>query len=179
MLEALLAEIEQGAFASAQSLVTTISVVGGVVTYFINSRKEIRLRQAQRFNEMDQVFTDFQKTILEHTQLDVAWQPLPQSPELTEDQKAKRAVIFELATSMFEKAYILYQDAPKKVKKLQWTGWRAYIRGYCGKPEYRQWWFGDHHGESSSSNQESASYDATFEKFMIGLFKEAARDHSR
>lgn len=173
MLDTISGAFDQGTFANTQSLVTTLSIVGGVITYFINSRKDLRLRQAQRFNDMDAAFTDFQKTLLDYTHLDVGWQSLPKSPTLSEDEHAKRSVIFEIATSMFEKAYILYIDAPKKIKKTQWTGWRAYIKGYCAKPEYRKWWFGDHRGEGSGGSQEAASYDVSFERFMVGLFKEA------
>jgi hypothetical protein len=174
MFEAISNAFEQGAFANTQSLVTTISIVGGVVTYFLNSRIELRNQQAKRFHEMDSAFTDFQKTLLDYTLLDVGWQSLPAAPTLSEDEGAKRSIIFEIATSMFEKAYILYQDAPKKIKRTQWIGWRAYIKGYCAKLEYRRWWFGDHRGEGTASSQEAASYDASFEKFMAGLFKESA-----
>ena len=161
-------------FSDPQGLIATISIVSGVITYFINSRREIELKQAQRYSEMDTAFTDFQKTLLNYTHLDAGWQSLQKAPNLSEDEQYKRSVIFEIATSMFEKAYLLYLKAPKKIRRQQWSGWRAYIRGYCAKPEYRKWFFGEHSATDSNKPSEAASYDTAFEKFMLGLFKEVS-----
>lgn len=174
MFEEILSGAGIDLYQAIPNILTAISVVGGVLTYFIRSDKELKLKQSQRFHEMDLSYVDFQKTIISYPSLDVAWTAHNNPPELSEDDRIRRTVIFELATSMFEKAFVLYLDAPKNIRKAQWTGWRDYIRGYCAKPEYRYWWFGDHASGKDSSIGQSASYDSSFEDFMQKIFKEVA-----
>lgn len=164
----------------AANVLTSLSVLGAFVAFSINLRHMQRARQEQLYTDIDDVFTDFQKTILDKAHLDVAWVPLASPPILSDAEQAQQAIIFELATSMFERAYLLYRDAPRKVKGSQWPGWLDYIKGYCRRDSYRTWWRTSYHMlEAKSVGGYSQTYDADFERFMNRLFSDIEREQSR
>jgi len=57
-----------------------------------------------------------------------------------EEPKIKQIVAFEILTSIFERAYVLYFDKSKKIRNKQWTGWEDYIKIWLDDEEYRDSW---------------------------------------
>jgi len=57
-----------------------------------------------------------------------------------EEPKIKQIVAFEILTSIFERAYVLYFDKSKKIRNKQWTGWEDYIKIWLDDEEYKVSW---------------------------------------
>jgi hypothetical protein len=145
-------------------LVGLRAMEGGADGRLAYCRQHSDSRQEQVYMNIERVFHDFQRTILDYPRLDVAWVPLSEPPPLTDAERVQQTIIFEMATSMFERAYLLYKDAPRSIRNRQWPGWEEYIRGYCAREPYRQWWRTTYRPEDSKN-----FYDTEFAKFMSRL----------
>ena len=66
-------------------------------------------------------------------------------PELSETQKKQEEAIFLIRISLFERAYLMYQRAPSKIIKEQWSGWNVEIKEWLERENFKSVW--SDHGE--------------------------------
>lgn len=52
----------------------------------------------------------------------------------------KQFVAFEILTSLFERAFLMYEDQSTSFRSEQWKGWDAYIKMWMKDPEYKVSW---------------------------------------
>jgi hypothetical protein len=57
---------------------------------------------------------------------------------MTEEQIERKRIIFELLTSLFERAFILvYEPNMNTQTRRLWSSWEDYIRYWCRRQDYR------------------------------------------
>jgi hypothetical protein len=57
------------------------------------------------------------------------------SPEQTE----RKAILFDILISLFERAYILvFERRPNAQQKRLWASWEDYIRFWCAREDFRE-----------------------------------------
>jgi hypothetical protein len=102
-------------------------------------------RRKQRLNDDEEVYLQladdyekFLKLVLDHPDLHLMTQG-EQLPALTPDQLERRNVLFEILTSIFERAYILvYEDSMSGQIARLWSTWEDYMRAWCRRPDFRE-----------------------------------------
>lgn len=59
------------------------------------------------------------------------------APQLDDEQRERRQVIFEILVSLFERAYLLVfdDDMTEKQRRL-WHSWDDYMREWCRRPDF-------------------------------------------
>jgi hypothetical protein len=57
--------------------------------------------------------------------------------ELTDEQKERRQVVFEMLVSLFERAYLLaYGHDMTEKQRRRWHSWDDYMREWCRRPDF-------------------------------------------
>lgn len=101
-------------------------------------------KRAEAYDALDEKYIDFQRLCLQYPYLDIFDIRDTTSLPIDEGQvkiAAKQELIaFTLLFSIFERAYVMYQDTDEKTRTRQWAGWEEYIRMYCERPNFRAAW---------------------------------------
>jgi hypothetical protein len=160
-----------------QSLTHIVSIVGlpiAVLVFYSKYRKEQEARAEEIYQTLDDLWVNFNSLLLRYPNLDAAYVTF-EPRTLTPEEKVQQYVIFDVLTTMFERAYLAYLRASKGQRTQQWRGWEAYIDHYCKKQSYRDWWFLPVHSAGPTSQAiHDSQYDVRFEKYMMQKF-DAAR----
>jgi hypothetical protein len=135
--------------------IVIIGVPVGVIQYIITKRKERRDREYLIYDAMDEKYIEFQKLCLDHPDLDVSDVPNTAPTVLNPAQQKEELVIFTILCSIFERAYLLYNDGSSTIKKEQWSGWYDYIKQYCQRNNFKQAW-----------QKTGKTFDTNFQDFM-------------
>ena len=81
-------------------------------------------------------YQDFLKMTLDNPDLKLFSADAAQS--LTEEQRERQLILFNMLVSLFERAYLLlYEDdmAPKQARR--WHSWEDYMAEWCRRPDFR------------------------------------------
>jgi hypothetical protein len=61
-----------------------------------------------------------------------------QTPELTDEQRERMLIIFNMLVSLFERAYLLLYEPKMSTKHLRrWRSWEDYMREWCRRGDFR------------------------------------------
>ena len=162
-----------------QSLTHVVSIIGvpvAILIFYSKYRKEHIARGEEIYKTIDELWVNFNALILRYPHLDVAF--IDSEPrQLTSEEQVQQYVIFDVLTTMLERAYLAYLSASGRQRRQQWRGWEAYIDHYCRKKSYRDWWFRpDHISNLNDTRQHDSQYDARFQSFMMDRFKKTGSE---
>lgn len=128
------------------SLTATIIGLPAAIYYYVRERKKERVeRENNLYDSLDQWYTEFLKISFENRDLAALYYGYylngkTETVELTEDQKIRQLLYFEILTSILERAYLIYKDHSTEMKKKRWKGWDEYTRDWMSVPYYRETW---------------------------------------
>jgi hypothetical protein len=61
------------------------------------------------------------------------------TPNLTDEQRERMWVIFDMLVSLFERAYLLAYEPDMAEKQLRrWHSWEDYMREWCRRQDFRE-----------------------------------------
>jgi hypothetical protein len=125
-------------------VITAVIVVVGVPLgfwkYYRTVQKEQRDREYGTYNALDEKFMEFQRLCLDHPELDTFdVQDMAPKP-LSAEQQKKELIAFTMLFSIFERAFLMYQDQSTEIKRAQWSGWDSYIKGFCKRANFQSAW---------------------------------------
>ena len=61
-----------------------------------------------------------------------------QTPELTDEQRERMLIIFNMLISLFERAYLLlYLPKMSSQQMRRWLSWEDYMREWCKRDDFR------------------------------------------
>jgi len=136
-----------------------LAVIVGIPIAIHQYRQAKKKEQADReygtYNALDEKYLEYQSICLEHPELDIFDIGDSTAPTLSEQQKKEELIAFTFLFSIFERAYLMYNDQSTRVKKRQWSGWEEYIESYCKRDNFRRAW-------QTSGN----TFDSEFQKYM-------------
>lgn len=117
-------------------VVTVIGLPFALVVFVIEQRKERLNEEEEIYQRLSDEYADFLKLVLENADLHLMRRQGP--VELTEEQQERKAVIFSLLISLFERAYLLVyeQDLSPQQRRL-WQSWEDYMREWCRREDFR------------------------------------------
>jgi len=121
----------------ASYVVTVIGLPLAIVTYWLQQRKERENEDEETYSLLSDAYTDFLKLVMENTDLQLRSRRA--APQLTDEQRERRQVVFEMLVSLFERAYLLAFDEDMTEKpRRRWHSWDDYMREWCRRPDLAQ-----------------------------------------
>ncbi len=136
-----------------------LSIAGPLaVVAYLRARQTDRLeKEYKTYDELDMKFFEYQKLALQYYDLDILDIP-NNDPSLAFDKKRKQELVaFSILFSLFERAFLMFNNQTDKFKKKQWSGWKYFLNDFIRRESVRNAW--------EFSKQ---TYDTDFQTFMDG-----------
>ena len=117
-------------------IVTVVGLPFGIAVFLLEQRRQRLNDEEEVYQRLADEYTGFQKLVLEHSDLQLN-APHPTQP-LTPEQEERKRILFDVLTSLFERAYILvYEDRMNKQQARLWQTWEDFMRVWCRRADYR------------------------------------------
>ncbi|HLD08742.1 MAG TPA: hypothetical protein VJB68_01695, partial [Methylophilaceae bacterium] len=82
-------------------------------------------------------YTDFLKLVIANPDLKLRSQC--EILDLTEEQRERVQVLFEILISLFERAYLLsYEDKMTRKQQRRWLSWEDFMLEWCEREDFRK-----------------------------------------
>ncbi len=131
--------------------VTLLIAVIGILAQFAKSNED---RENGTYDSLDARFTRFLEICSKYPELEV-YNPLRDNwKELTGEQYRRQLILYQMLVSIFERAYILYNEnhlRKSSSRRHQWAGWFDYMKHYAGNPTFLYAWDVEGIGEGMDS----------------------------
>lgn len=121
-------------------IVTIIGVPVAIYIYIQEKIKERNEREYGTYNALDDKYIDFLKLCLDNKEIDFYDINDKNKKRETEILQNKEIVMFEILFSIFERAYLMYQNHGNKIIKRQWNGWAEYIDDWMKREKTKCAW---------------------------------------
>ena len=118
-------------------VVTVIGLPLAIGVFIYEQRKERHNEEEEIYQQLSDEYADFLRLVLEHSDLHLLRRTGP-PPELDEQQRERKGVLFDLLISLFERAYLLvYEDHMPRQARRMWQSWEDYMREWCRREDFR------------------------------------------
>jgi hypothetical protein len=119
----------------ASYVVTVIGLPMAIFVFLWDQKRDRQNDEEEIFQYLSEEYAEFQKLILENADLRLSSNV---APVMDEEQAERRRVLYDILTSLFERAYLLvYEEHMDKQTARMWASWEDYIRYWLAKPDYR------------------------------------------
>jgi len=144
-------------------IVTVIGLPMAIFVFVYEKRKERSTSEQEMYQSLSDNYQEFLNTALANPDLKLfSHEP---TPDLTDEQRERALIIFNIVVSLFERAYlILYHDDLSTEQKRRWSSWEDYMLEWCQRDD-----FGRHLLDLL------AGEDADFVRYITGLADRAAK----
>ena len=117
-------------------VVTTIGLPLAILVFVYEQKKERDNEDEEVYQLLSDNYQDFLQVALGHPDLRL-FTP-EQTPELTEEQRERLLIIFNMLISLFERAYLLlYSPKMSSQQRRRWLSWEDYMRVWCRSGDFR------------------------------------------
>ena len=117
-------------------VVTTIGLPLAILVFVYEQKKERDNEDEEVYQLLSDNYQDFLRIALGHPDLRL-FSP-EQTPELTDEQRERMLIIFNMLISLFERAYLLlYEPKMSSKHKRRWLSWEDYMREWCRSEDFR------------------------------------------
>ncbi len=117
-------------------VVTTIGLPLAIIVFVSEQKKERDNEEEEVYQLLSDNYQDFLKMALGHTDLHL-FTP-EQASELSDEQRERQLIIFNMLISLFERAYLLlYEPKMNSRQQRRWLSWEDYMREWCRRGEFR------------------------------------------
>lgn len=124
-------------FEQASYVVTVVGLPFAIWVFLSQQRKERENEEEEAYILLSNSYNDFLKLVLANP--DLKLRTVYGKPELTDEQRERALVIFEMLISLFERAYLLLYEpvmTPKQARR--WNSWEDYMREWCRREDFRE-----------------------------------------
>lgn len=116
-----------------------VTVVGLPMAIFVWVRDQLRERQNEEeeiYQQLSDSYADFLKLVLSNSDLQL--RSTRSSMQLTDEQRERKLILFDILISLFERSYILiYEDDMDRQARRMWQSWEDYMREWCKRNDFR------------------------------------------
>ena len=123
-----------------EALSYVVTIVGfpfAIGVFLLEQRKERLNEDEELYQRLSDEYADFLKLVLENADLRLVGSQEP-PPQLTDEQRERKFVMFEILISLFERAYILvYDEKQNRQSQRLWLSWEDYMREWCRREDFR------------------------------------------
>lgn len=117
-------------------IVTVIGLPLAILVFLYEQRKERENEDEEVYQLLSDNYQDFLKIAL--TNPDLRLFSDGQTPQLTDEQKERMVIIFNMLVSLFERAYLLlYEDRMSSQQRRRWRSWEDYMREWLRRSDFR------------------------------------------
>jgi hypothetical protein len=117
-------------------VVTVIALPLAIFTFWKEQRKERENEDEETYQLLSDAYTDFLKLVMENPDLQLRSRAA--APQLTDQQRERRQVVFEILVSLFERAYLLvFEEQMTENQRRRWHSWDDYMREWCRRADFR------------------------------------------
>lgn len=117
-------------------IVTVIGLPFAIVIFFYEQRKERENEEEAAWQQLSDAYIDFLEVVLANPDLKLRSRAL--TPDLTDEQRERMLVIFDMLISLFERAYLLlYEEDMDEKQRRRWHSWDDYMREWCDREDFR------------------------------------------
>jgi hypothetical protein len=118
-------------------VVTVVGLPFAIAVYFWDQRKERENEEEATWQQLSDGYIDFLEIVLAHPDLKLRSQT--STPNLTDEQRERMWVIFDMLISLFERAYLLaYAPDMGEKQQRRWHSWEDYMREWCQREDFRE-----------------------------------------
>lgn len=119
----------------ASFVVTVFGLPFAIFLFLFEQRKERDNEDEEAYQLLQNAYNDFLKIVLDNPDLQLRSTTKPH--DLTDEQRERTLIIFEMLISLFERAYIVsYEPDLKGVALRRWNSWDDYMREWCRREDF-------------------------------------------
>ncbi len=127
-------------------LVTSIGIASALTGFLFTRSQDRWRRSTDTYHAITRDYAALLRTCLEHPDVGVLDEPgmyatlgiAQDDPELALHRRSW--LLYNLAITDFEAAYLSLRDGPRRLRKMQWEGWREWVLDYLDRPDFRRVW---------------------------------------
>jgi hypothetical protein len=128
--------VDVGTWELLSYVVTTVGLPLAILVFVYEQKKERDNEDEEVYQLLSDNYQDFLKIALAHPDLRL-FRP-EETPELTDEQRERMTIIFNMLVSLFERAYLLLYDAKMSTRQQRrWLSWEDYMREWCRREDFR------------------------------------------
>jgi hypothetical protein len=117
-------------------VVTTVGLPLAILVFIYEQKKERDNEEEEVYQLLSDNYQDFLKIALGHPDLHL-FTP-EETPEVTDEQRERMLIIFNMLISLFERAYLLlYEPKMNTRQQRRWLSWEDYMRQWCRRGDFR------------------------------------------
>lgn len=118
------------------NVVTVFGLPLAIYTFMLEQRKERDNEDEEVYQLLSDAYSDFLKLVLANPDLKLKTQAA--TPNLTDEQRERTYVLFDILISLFERAYLTAHDdhmTPRQERR--WHSWDDFMREWCRREDFR------------------------------------------
>lgn len=119
----------------ASYVVTVFALPFAIFLFLYEQRKERDSEDEEAYQLLQDAYNDFLKIVLDNPDLQL--RSSAARHDLSELQRERTVIIFEMLIALFERAYIVaYHPDLKGVALRRWNSWDDYMREWCRREDF-------------------------------------------
>jgi hypothetical protein len=127
--------LDPGFWETASFVVTVIALPFAIFLFFFERRKERDSEDEEAYQLLQNAYNDFLGIVLDNPDLQLRSDTM--RVDMTNEQRERALIIFEMLIALFERAYIVaYEPGLKGVALRRWNSWDDYMRDWCRREDF-------------------------------------------
>lgn len=123
----------------ASYLVTVIAFPCAIAVFVLEKRRERQTDEDEIYQKLSDEYSELQQLLLQNPDLFLFSKTELDENALSPEQIERRLIIFDLVTSLFERAYILvYEDNMNARQRRLWASWHDYMMTWCKRKDFKK-----------------------------------------
>jgi hypothetical protein len=120
----------------ASYVVTVIGLPLAIAVFLYEQRKERENEEEEVYQLLSDNYQDFLRIALDNPDLRLF--SAGASASLSDEQRERQFIIFNMLISLFERAYLLlYEEDMSPNQARRWHSWEDYMLEWCRRPDFR------------------------------------------
>ena len=117
-------------------IVTVIGLPVAICIFIYEQRKERDNEEEEVYQLLADAYNDFLRLVIENPDLKLRSQTA--NSDLTDEQRERMQIIFEMLISLFERAYLTaYEERMNLKQQRRWHSWDDFMREWCRRKDFR------------------------------------------
>lgn len=126
---------DTGFWELASYIVTTLALPFAIFLFLFEQRKERDAEDEEAYQLLQNAYNDFLKIVLDNP--DLRLRSAATRNDLSDEQRERTLIIFEMLIALFERAYIVaYLPDLRGVALRRWHSWDDYMREWCRREDF-------------------------------------------
>lgn len=118
-------------------VVTVVGLPFAIAVFLLQERKERENEDEAIWQQLSDAYIDFLEVVLANPDLKLRSQN--STPDMTDEQRERMWVIYDMLITLFERAYLLaYEEDMDEKQRRRWHSWEDYMREWCQRGDFRE-----------------------------------------